>query len=79
MEVSLYNTRQYTIAGALRLKRGVALGGALLTVDAGERPPVRDSGVWKRDCTMVFSELLSSWDTSSFSVSLFFSRNPSVS
>lgn len=38
-----------TIGGPLRLKRGVALGGALLTVDAGDRPPVRDNGVWNRD------------------------------
>lgn len=34
-----------TIGGALRLKSGVALGGALLAVDAGDSPPVRDSGV----------------------------------
>lgn len=37
--------KKLTIGGALRLKRGVALGGALLTVDAGDRPPVRESGV----------------------------------
>ena len=35
--------------GAFRLKRGVAEGGALLTVEAGDRPPVRDRGVWNRD------------------------------
>ena len=35
----------YTIGGPLRLNRGVALGGALLTVEAGDKPPVRDSGV----------------------------------
>ena len=48
-----------TIGGALRLKSGVALGGALLTVDAGDRPPVRDNGVWNRTWTMGFSEVLS--------------------
>lgn len=68
-----------TIGGPLRLKRGVALGGALLTVDAGDRPPVRDNGVSNRDWTTEFSDAFSNWATSSLRVSRFFSRKPKVS
>ena len=33
------------MGGALRLKRGVAEGLALWTVEASDRPPVRDKGI----------------------------------
>ena len=64
--------------GALLLKRGVADEGPPPPV-ATLRPPVRESGLSNMERTISLDDFLRSLATSDFSVSLFFSRKPTVS